>query len=284
MEPILTVHRLRRRLQPALLSLLLAALPAAAEPLPVEYFTGDSTVSSLRLSPGGDFLAATASQNGVSTLLFFELAGMQAVGGVRARDGDLITRVNWVSSSRVVHSYAERYPGQDYPSETGEIFGIDRDGTAGTRLYGFRAGDARSGTRVRRRSSTSAVGELLSPLWDDETSILIIERPFKAMQGTLRFNADAHPRIARLDVRSGRKTMLDSIPLALAHVILDRQDRVRFAMGYEQDGTYTALWKAEPDGDWSRFSLPGFRDDSINAHRFAADDRGVLFTGIAEPA
>ena len=81
----------RRLPRPHLLAaaLLLAGTPVSAEPLPLEYFTVDDTISSLRISPEGDFLAATANVSGTSTLLFFELNGMQSVGGARAREGGL---------------------------------------------------------------------------------------------------------------------------------------------------------------------------------------------------
>ena len=282
MQATIAVRRLLRDIYLVTVTLLLAGAHALAEPLPLEYFTRDDTMGSLHISPEGDFLAATAKPSGTSALLFFEIESMEPIGGVRAREGDLVTRVHWVSNSRVVHSYAQRFPGQDYASDTGEIFAINRDGKSATALYGYRAGERQTGTRVSRREATSAIGEFLDPLWEDEKSILIIERPYRVSSRVLRFNADAHPKILRLDVRSGKKTTVASVPLALASVVLDREANVRFAMGYETGASYTALWKPEPGDDWTRFELPGFRDDSVYAHRFDAHGGGVLFTAVDE--
>lgn len=264
------------------LVLLAASLPAIAGPLPIGYFTRDDTVGTLRISPEGDFLAATTSIQGTSALVFFELDGMKVVGGARAVDGDRITRVRWVSNSRVVYFFAERARGKAYATETGEIFAIDRNGEAYVQLYGARAGDGRTGTRVSRRDSTNAAGRLLSPLWSDENAVLITEHPFRVTPRYLAGNPDAHARVARLDVHTGRTTTLGSVPLASADVVVDSRDQVRFAMGYDENSSYAAIWKPEPGADWKRFGLPGFQDDSIIARRFTEDNRGVLFTARAE--
>lgn len=273
-----------RRLHQGLFALTLVALssPTPAEPLPISYFTRDGDIASLQISPEGDFLAVTQSIDGISSLMFFELDGMNLVGGVRAGRDDLITQVNWISNSRAVYSYAERFRGRDFPVETGELFAIDRDGRASRQLYGFRAGDARTGTRLSRRDSTDAIGELLSPLRTDDDAILIIERPYESTRGMLHFNADAHPRVVRLNVYTGRKKRLDIVLLALADVVVDRDEQVRFAMGYDEDASYVAIWKPEPGAEWAKFELPGFRDDSVIVHRFTEDELGVLFSAVAE--
>jgi hypothetical protein len=40
------------------------------------------------------------------------------------------------------------------------------------------------------------------------------------------------------------------------------------------------VWKPTPTADWTAFELPGFRDESVLPHGFAADNQSVLFTGV----
>lgn len=143
---------------------LTTALPAGGESLPVEFFTKDDSFGTLKISPDGDFLAATATVRSISTLVFINLENMQIEGGLRARGNGEIADFDWVSNTRIVYTYAQRFLGNAYTTNTGEIFGIDRDGGRNIQLYGYRAGDARTGTRLSRRNSTNASGELLSPL------------------------------------------------------------------------------------------------------------------------
>jgi len=56
---------------------LVSALPAGGESLPVEFFTRDDSFGTLKISPDGDFLAATATVRGVSTLAFWCIRAMQ---------------------------------------------------------------------------------------------------------------------------------------------------------------------------------------------------------------
>jgi acetyl esterase/lipase len=98
----------------------------------------------------------------------------------------------------------------------------------------------------------------------------------------IRFNADAHPEIALLQVYDGHKKMLGRVPLALADVVVDHNQHVRFAVGYNNDNALAAMWRRDPEAEWTTFQLPGFRAESVIPRSFTADDRGVLFTGVAE--
>lgn len=265
----------------AALALLLSTC-AHAELLPIEYFTRSDDFGLLKISPDGKFLAATAESADLSTLVFIDLEAAKITAGLRAAPGDMITDFDWVSDTRVVYSWGERYAGDAFVSNTGELFAVDRDGKRNTQLYGYRAGNKRTGSRLGTRDSTNARGELLSVLEGDDDHILIMEWPYERQYNVLRSDADAHPRVTRLDVYSGATNFVDSVPLALAGVVLDHDDRVRFATGYNEDAELTVMWKPDPEGDWTQFQLPGFVDGTVVPRRWTADGKGVLFTGLAE--
>jgi dipeptidyl aminopeptidase/acylaminoacyl peptidase len=257
-------------------------LSAAGQSLPVEYFTRNDSFGTVKISPDGDFLAATAKANGVSTLVFINLDNMVIEGGLKTRGADEITDFDWVSNTRVVYSYAERYLGNAYATNTGEIFAVNRDGSRDVQLYGYRAGDARIGSRLSKRDSSNASGELLSVLRDDDDRVLILERPFRVTASRMSYNPDAHPRVATLDVYGNGKSALGGVPLSSADVIVDRHEQVRFAVGYDKNTKLAVIWRPGPDAPWTEFELPGFREESVVPRRFTADDRSVLFTAIEE--
>jgi dipeptidyl aminopeptidase/acylaminoacyl peptidase len=261
-------------------ALLAASAAAVADPLPIEYFTREDDIGLVKISPDGEYLAATASGAELSGLIFFELGSPGIKGGLRARQGDEIIDFDWISTTRVIYSYGERYGGQEYVSNTGEIFAVDRDGTRNTILYGYRAGDKRTGSRLGTRDSTYARGELLNVLENDDDEILILERPYELRGNTYYLDRDAYARIALLDVYTGDSDQRGFVPLKLANVIVDANEEVRFAVGYDNQSDFSVIWKPEVDAEWTQFELSGFRENTVIPRRFTADGSGVYFTGV----
>lgn len=259
---------------------LLAASAALADPLPIEYFTRDDDFGLIKISPDGEYLAATAGGGEVSVLLFIDLETAEVKGGIRARQGDEITGFDWVSDTRVIYHYGERYSGQEYASSTGEIFAVDRDGGRDAILYGYRASNQRTGSRLGTRESTNATGELLSVLENDDDHVLILERPWEQRGHVLYLDADAPARISLLDVYSGDTDYKGLVPLKLAEVIVDADEQVRFAIGYNAESRFSVIWKPEVGAEWTEFQLPGFVNDTVVPRRFTVDGKGVFFTGV----
>ncbi len=264
-----------------LLSLLTTAAALAAEPLPIEYFTRDDDFGQIKISPDGTYLAATAGGAEFSALVFIDLANAEIEGGARAREGDEITDFEWVSDTRAIYYYGERFGGHEYVSNTGEIFAVNKDGKRNTILYGYRANNQHTGSRLGRRESSTATGELLSVLDGDDKHILILERPWARQGSTLYLDRDAAARITLLDVYSGDTDYRGYVPLKMAEVIVDLNEQVRFAIGYDAGANLAVIWKPEVDAEWTQFGLPGFVNDTVIPRRFTADGSGVFFTGIA---
>lgn len=172
--------------------------------------------------------------------------------------------------------------GNAFPTFTGEMAAIDRDGRRHEFIYGYRAGEKQTGTRLGVCESTYADASLISTLEDDPDEILIAEYPWKVLGNTIYSDPDAKPVISRLNVYNGRKRRIDTAPLAAARLLADQNDDVRFAVGYDANSRLAVSWKRTPDAPWEIFELPGFRDESVEPHHFTGDNRSVLFTGVRE--
>ncbi len=262
-------------------ALTLADTPPNPGPLPIEYFTKHDDFGTLKISPDGLFVAMLTGKNGREILAFIELATGKVGGGIRAPDRFEIHDFNWVSATRVIYMIGERQPGMAAPTPTGEIFGVDRDGSKNRILYGYRAGEEGFSNAGKRRD-TYATPELVSTLKNDDSHILIAEYPWELRGNYWAFNPDAKPRITRLNVFSGKLKTVDKAPLRGASVLADRNDVVRFASGQNDEMHYAVSWKPTPEAEWTAFELPGFRDESLEPLRFTADNNAVLFTGLRD--
>lgn len=252
---------------------------AAAGPIPIEYFTKYDAIGAIKISPDGKHIAVMTGKYGRSAIALIHRTSKQVVGGARSADGFEIDDFHWVSNTRVIYTIAEKQPGKIRPVPTGEILATDIDGRNQKFLYGYRAGEI-TGTHIRGRQASYATPEVISTLQNDDKHIVIAEYPWREGISAWYFNPDAKPDISLLDVYSGKKQILDNVPLAGATVLVDRDERVRFAMGRNAALDQAVSWKPQPDSDWTAFELPGFREESIIPRIFGSDNQSVLFTGV----
>lgn len=256
----------------------------AGVPLPIADFTRYDELGTIKISPDGEFLAMTAGKGGSAVLIFISLKDMKPVHGIQARSRTEIAHFEWISPTRLIYQIAEYYTGRSYPTLTGEIGAVDRDGKKHKFIYGYRAGEETIGTNLRRRESSNATPEVVSYLRGNDKQILITEQPWRQVGRWLREDRDAQPLITRLDVYSGNKSRHGIAPLAAAQVLTDRNDEVRFAFGYDVQGRFASSWKPQPAADWQAFEFPEFGADSVAPVALTDDGKGVYFTGVREGA
>jgi dipeptidyl aminopeptidase/acylaminoacyl peptidase len=246
--------------------------------LPIETFTKYDEFGGIKLSPSGKYAVYMTGKYGRSILAFITMKDSKVISGVRCPEDFEFYDFHWISDRRIVYQIAERQI-TGVLSRTGEMLAIDVDGKKRKFIYGYRAGEQQTGTRVTARQSTYATAELISPLLNDKKQILISEMPWKTNGSFYYYDRDAKPIISLLDVYTGRKRKLDVAPFPNATVITDHQDRVRFAIGIDSKLQYTASWKPNPDGAWADFDLPGFREGSIVPIIMSEDAQSVYYLG-----
>lgn len=258
-----------------------AELPATTV-LPTEYFTRHDQSGTVKISPDGKHVAFTTGKYGRSVVVFLDLTSQKVVSGVRCPEGTQIEDFYWVSPTRLIYSIAERWPGYVAPVPTGEIMGIDVTGRNHKVLYGFRAGEQLTGSRLQNRKDDYATAEYIARLKTDDQHILIAEHRWRLMGNYWRQNPDAKPELTRLNVYSGKKSSVAVAPLRRARVLLDQNENVRFAVGLNDSYRSAVSWKPQADAPWTEFSLTGFRAESVIPHRFSADNSTVLLSGVRE--
>jgi dipeptidyl aminopeptidase/acylaminoacyl peptidase len=257
---------------------------AAGPTLPIADFTRYDELGTIKISPDGKFVAMTAGRGGSELLLFIDLETRQPVHGVRSRTRTEIAHFEWISPTRVIYQIAEVYRGRSYPTLTGEIGAIDRDGKQHRFIYGYRAGEQTTGTNIRRRESSLASPEVVSQLRGNDREILITEQPWRLIGRWWQVDMEAQPLITRLNVYNGSKSRAGIAPLAAAQVLTDHNDEVRFAFGFDAESRFMSNWKPRPDADWQAFEFPEFRTDSVMPVAFTDDGRGVYFRGVRKDA
>jgi len=239
---------------------------ASADLIPLEDFTRNDAFGTIRVSPDGTTFAATGGRYGRSGLTFVDLRTRKVITFANAGSGNVIGEFHWVSNRRVLYTIRR------------SIYGIDKDGGRPERLY--RSASETVWTSQRNADVVPyAVPELISTLRADDDHVLIAEFDLRARMHANYANWDAKPRLARLDVLTGHLEELGRAPLNAATVLVDRDDEVRFALGYDREARLALSWRARPGASWSDCELPGLRLETVRLLRFSPDNRFVYLAG-----
>src|SRR5262249_17914344 len=137
---LVSLGKIRMRMLALSALLALGGNAAAAEPLPLDTFIKHAQFLDVKLSPTGEYLAASmmvSEDTGQPRVL--RRSDLKVVGQVRATQGrTFVDSFYWVNDERLVYTSAEKDGSLDNPHSTGELFATNFDGTKQLILAGAR--------------------------------------------------------------------------------------------------------------------------------------------------
>ena len=137
-----------------------AALP------PVDHFTRYPDYEQARISPTGEYLAVTTKMDDFEYLTVIELARNQILYRTHFGKNWDVADFHWATAERILVQPAVRIPGRtDFSFPTGEIYGLNADGSDAAVLFGY-GGSGGPAARAGRMKRTRAFAEILHMLPD----------------------------------------------------------------------------------------------------------------------
>lgn len=259
--------------------LALSAFATSATELPLEYFTKHGDYLDMKLSPDGKHIAARVRYDSKVILVVLDRTTLALVGGVRPANRDIIHTMNWVNEERLVFEYAEKFSYLDAPIPTGELFGVNIDGSKQDLLYGFRAGDAKLGSRMSSKDDTLASQEILSFLESDDKNILIIEYPWTKNGNTYYDDRSKQPVISKLNVYNGRKRKVDVLPYGHSRALANKSGSVNFMSWEDNEGRYHSAYREDEDSEWTDLGDKFAQDDYLQPLGASEDQQSIFLGG-----
>ena len=256
---------------------ILASLNTISSEIPVANFVKHGDYLNMELSPDGKHIAARVRVDGRIVLVFLDTASMKIVGGVRPQNSDEIHSAAWVNNERVVYQFREAVYYSDSPIATGELFATNIDGSRSEMLYGYRAGESSLGSRLRKREDTAATPEIISTLVNDKKQILIVEYPW-TLDG--KFFYDTRKKnsvISRLNIYTGIKRKLETIPFPGAIPFANENGQVRFVRWTNEKDLTEFAYRENDDAQWTNLE-----NKQVANHvpiRVSKNGQNVYFTG-----
>ncbi|WP_199100349.1 prolyl oligopeptidase family serine peptidase [Dyella sp. ASV21] len=248
------------------------ALPAWAGTVSFEDLAKHMQYNEVKISGDGHYLAATVVVKDKPMLALIDLSTEKGVM-VTPREGNQVVNFWWANNKRVLYTEGTKVSGWDRPFATGEIFGVNADGTGAALLFGYRAGGtSNSATMIKKVTSERASASLVSTLPNDDNHVLIGVDPWD--EGS----DGAFTTAYLMDVRDGSKRPVGKAPLRNAELLADHHGEVRFAMGLASQG-HSQVFYREGDGKpWKQISLGSLEHGAEWPLAFNRDDSVVYMT------
>jgi dipeptidyl aminopeptidase/acylaminoacyl peptidase len=231
---------------------LTTAAPAAP---PVSAYMNFAQIEDLKISPNGKLLALTKRSEKLETITVLRYPEASVVTHKHLGELAEIERFEWASDSRLLIQPARRFPGMAYKVPTGEIVGLDADGSKVDTLFGFMAGKMQTGSMVQQRESSNLWARIVDMLPDDPKSVLIQTRNYEREGGS--------GSVQRMDVKTGRLSRIAGSPVEEANFITDSRHQLTFVWGVNRKGE-RQTWKFKPeDQRWELVASSGASDGRI---------------------
>lgn len=221
------------------LSILLSLSASASELL--EKLSALPSYYNVKLSPDGKKLAATVIVDDRVGMITMDTRTLEVIGGLRPtmyEPWDFY----WANNKRLVVEVAQRKGWREDRVSYGELYAMNYDGSGGELIYGYRAGEVTSGTRIKKKQTRRAWGSVIDPLVHDKKHILINSQPISSSGSRI-------PTVVRLDVRTGVTKEVIRAPVVYPHYLTDVEGVVRIAAGKDENNVLKA-YSREADGDW----------------------------------
>ena len=213
-------------------SLLSIASAASAAEVPLADFAKHEQFRNVKISPEGDYLAASAVVDGKPILSLIRIEDMRGVN-LRPRADSELADFWWVAPHRVMYTVGESIGELEAPVSTGELYAVNADGTGAALIFGQRMG-GQGASHIQKGTQKFALGELIARLPNDPKQALIASYPANGVGHSLSANG-AFPEALRIDLFNGATTPITVSPLRNASFLADNDGVVRFAYGADAD-------------------------------------------------
>ena len=250
----------------------------AGEAVDLTPYIAEDGVKDLVISPTGEYYAASVpiAGEGQTALVILRRADMKATATLRFRRDTHVHRVWWVNPTRVIVELAETFGSRDYPSPTGELYGIDADGGRKELLVGWRVQEEKTGTRIRKGAKEEDVfAFIVDTLAGDDDHVLVKVQPF---------SKDPFNRVEKMNVYSGKRLLVARSPVTFADFHADNAGQVRFMDGVMSDNHSQLYYRGSDAEEWTqvnheresgRVEMPiGFSADNRTAYLAVSQDSG----------
>ncbi|WP_205967732.1 prolyl oligopeptidase family serine peptidase [Paraglaciecola sp. 20A4] len=239
----------------------------------------DAKYQDVKLSPDGGHIAVAMMSEGKRVLVFLNRTSMELAGSLNLSGKNEVGEYYWANNERVVIKINQKVAGLREARFFGELYAIDYDGTRGSIIYGYRAGESQIGTRIQKQKETRGWANIIDLLPEEPNHILISSTPW----------SDSGDRVAdinKIDIYKGLlKERVAISPVITANFLTNENGQLTVAYGTDKD--FKRQVYILQDGDWQKIPNQDFGSaftpltvGTDNSYLYALDNLGQDKTGL----
>lgn len=247
--------------------LALAMMAPAHAQVDLDSYIKKNQFNDIKISPDGLYLAATVPLEDRTGLAVLRRSDFKVMASVGLGKDSHIGGFFWANNERLLLMLSQKFGMLEEPQFTGEILGMDFDDKGVDALVGYRAGNKQAGLRIAANEEHVAATSMVR-IPGDPRNVMLTVRPYG--------ENEMWTRADRMDVYSGRRTVVARAPVKLASFDIDNKGTVRFALGAEYDNFSKLYHRATDEAEWQlvndesvtkRVESPiGFSEDNRTAY------------------
>jgi dipeptidyl aminopeptidase/acylaminoacyl peptidase len=233
---------------------------------------------SIKLSPNGDYYAASVPMEGKSMLAIIRRSDNVVTAGFSLGRNSYVADFDWVNPERVLISMSQKIGALDMPQLTGNLYAINADGSGSEILVGQDVSVMSTGTHIQTKKTENVAAFLVDDLPDDDRNVLI---------SVAGFSGDAFSRVEKMDVYNGRRTAVAHGPVRNADYVTDSKGIVRFAYGRDLDNNNKLFYRTGASDGWNQAEWELLNEEEVSNHveiplGFAQND-SVAYIKVEQP-
>ena len=203
-------------------------------------FLKRDTMGTVKISPGGDYYAATVALEDRTILVVSRRSDRKWTAKAGGGSHSDVADFWWVNNERVVIALAEKTSALERPVATGELYAINADGSGARNLFAAIDSDEQ-GILTSLHGNHYRFAELIDTLPNDDEHILV---------AITTFTVNPVTQVVRMDARNGRTSPVANAPLRRARFTADAKGQVRFAEGSDKETFSHLLYRDDDKSDW----------------------------------
>lgn len=244
--------------------LALVSVSVAAKPASLEEFARHAQFIQVKISPTGQYLAATRRADaGNIELVVIDRVKSEVVSQRHFSGDDTIGSFDWANEERLVISMARQLGALEQPVSTGELFAVDVDGKKAIMLNGYRS---------KERDTT--VADVIDWLPEEKNEVVISHYNWRRKEPFVDFY--------QMNIISGRKKRLGGAPIravsgSAVRALTDSEGYPKLVVGLDPQDTsrLLMLYRAERSGEWRTLANYKRDEGTFAPLTFSADDKSI---------
>ncbi len=249
---------------------------ATSRLIAIEDFTNLASSSNVKISPDGKHISVVIRQDGENLLAILDRKTMKPKGlfgvkGNRKSVGD----VHWVNNKRLVYTVNQSYAWDKTQFDNGELIGVNIDGSEHKTIFGYKSGKNQADKRIKTHQAEFGHQEIIDLMKGDKKNILLAFYPWRIKGNYWVSNKKALPILYTLNVYSGKKHKIGTLPLPFSTGIVDNFGVVRIASGEKTNGDSIVFYRDSANDKWSELLLENFEGKNITPLSFSKDNKSI---------